>query len=87
MNLRGLVLIGFSGLCLLAAGLAENAQDRRSLSSSLASATAPSGRDCMRQSINTASGIVGCFQPVSAVMGRAIFGSDYKGGSALWRGH
>ena len=84
MNVRGLVLIGFSGLCLVAAGLAHENQSRRGVAANLALATTPL-RDCMRDGINTASGRVGCFQPVSAAMGKAIFGKSYGGGAAMSR--
>lgn len=85
MNLRGLVLIGFSGLCLTAVALFHDSKERRSFAAGLAKATTPL-RDCMREGINTSSGRVGCFQPVSAQMGRAVFGDKrYHGGSAMSR--
>ena len=84
MNLRGLVLIGFSALCLSAAGLAHHKQKQIGLSQRLASVSTPV-RDCMREGITTSSGRVGCFQPVSAAIGRAVFGKNYGGGAAMSR--
>ncbi|MEL7115777.1 MAG: hypothetical protein AAGP08_09325 [Pseudomonadota bacterium] len=84
MDVRGLVLIGFSALCLTAAGLFHDQQQRRAMAAGLASASTPL-RDCMREGINTTSGRVGCFQPVSAIMGRAFFGGSYGGGHAMSR--
>lgn len=82
MNYRGLVLIGFSGLCLIAAGLASTHSKDQRLSSRLAEITQPTAA-CMREGIITSSGQVGCFQPVSAAIGKTVFGMSYGGGNAF----
>ena len=85
MNMRGLVLIGFSGLCLTAAALFHNTTERSSFAAGLAKATTPL-RDCMRESITTSAGRVGCFTPVSAeIGGRAFNTKRYSGGNAFTR--
>ena len=84
MNTRGLVLIGFSALCLLTAGLAHDKTEKRALSQRLAAISEPV-RACMREGITTSGGRVGCFQPVSAAIGRTVFGQSYGGGSAMSR--
>jgi hypothetical protein len=84
MNVRGLVLIGFSGLCVAAAGLAHDAHRKHSIGQSLASVSQPM-RACMQDGITTSSGRVGCFVPVSAAIGKAVFGRNYGGGAAMSR--
>jgi len=84
MNVRGIVLIGFSGLCLLAAGLAHHKQQGMGVSHRLATVSSPV-RECMREGIASSNGHVGCFQPVSAAIGRAVFGKSYEGGAAMSR--
>lgn len=85
MNLRGLVLIGFSGLCLTAAAMFNQSYERSSFAAGLAQATTPI-RDCMREGITTSAGRVGCFTPVSAEIGGAAFNTKrYTGGNALSR--
>ena len=68
MPLRGLVLIGFSGLCLALVGLAHHES---------------SGRGCMSEGIVTSAGRVACLQPVSAAIGQAMFGISPNRGSAM----
>jgi len=83
MNFRGLVLIGFSGLCLGAAGLTYEQTNKNGISQRLASITQPVRQGCMAQGIDTSNGRVGCFQPVSAAIGKAVFGKSYGGGAAM----
>lgn len=79
MYRRGLVLIGFSGMCLAAAGLTYQAERRQSIAHGLAEAS-HTLRTCMREGITTSGGRVGCFRPVSAVLS-----APFGGGGAITR--
>ena len=72
MNVRGLVLIGFSAACLAVAGLAHQEQQKRGMSLALAKTMAK--RDCMGEGFHTINGRVGCLTQVSFPLVKGLFG-------------
>ncbi len=82
MDLRGMVLIGFSAACLAVAGLAYQEQQRREMGVSLAGAFAD--YDCRGEGLETSAGRVGCMTPVSfPLIGDFLKPTRYAGGAAM----
>ncbi len=72
MNVRGLVLIGFSAACLAVAGLAYQDQQKQGMSLALAKMMAK--RDCGGEVFHTAHGRVACLRQVSFPLVKGVFG-------------
>ncbi len=85
MDLRGLVLIGFSAACIGVAGLAYQESKRKSMSRGLALATAGFGSTCMRNGFDTTAGRVGCLTQTSFGLLKTAIGAEksYRGGGAF----
>lgn len=64
MNVRNTVLLGFSGLCLGIAGMTYGQSQKNQTAMEARTAEV----DCMLDGIETSEGILGCFQPVIAIL-------------------
>ena len=80
MDLRGLVLIGFSAACLGVAGLAYQVDQKRSMSLSLAKTMA--AQECGNAGFDTPFGRVSCLRQVSFPLVKGLLGA----GGAMNRG-
>ena len=83
MNVRGLVLIGFSAACLGVAGLGHHAEKKRAMSMALTKTML--SRDCMNEGFKTPGGRVGCITQVSFPLFKGLLGGgpSYRGGGAF----
>lgn len=75
MKLRTFTIIGATGLTLLSAVAGYSASQVEKTVIAQAD-TGQVERDCMADGIETATGIVGCFQPVIAIVDESFFTTD-----------
>ena len=87
MNLRGMVLIGFSAGCLAVAGIAHHNSKSGQVSNALANLSTKNNGLCETSGFETSAGHVGCLQQVSFnfIKGKASRAKSYFGGDAMNR--
>lgn len=67
MKIRNAILLGFSGLCLGLAGVTYGQQQKNGEAMEVSTSYFPNA-DCSLDGIETSEGILGCFQPVIAII-------------------